>query len=333
MKRFKFPFAYKPKVNLKNTVVYSLILKQQILNFLTNRYKCINVDPTLVADIKNSVLSYFAGDRPISFDNKSNNLILTINSTQDNYLSLLRNKIKNENFICFAPNFVRDSKQTNLDSILNWTINVELSMALSLKTQYFTDVLKQVYYDIVNLANLPELKKIYHGSCSKINPKSIAIIDAQKLESLYPTLSLKEGFNHYCNQHKFVIVQNNLKQLKSGSSLSSLIPTAQDKYLSCGLYAYDEINDQPIHLLNICKRPDGEVAKQQVLDINPDELSNGLYDPKLFESEKQTNISITINFSNLLLFFLDKVHLAEVVKSVWPSDFLDFVKKEHIEIF
>ena len=60
MRRFKFPFAYEPKVNLKNTVVYSLILKQQLLDFLINKYKCILVDPTLVVDNKNSVLSYFA---------------------------------------------------------------------------------------------------------------------------------------------------------------------------------------------------------------------------------------------------------------------------------
>lgn len=332
MKRFKFPFAYEPKVNIKNTIVYSSILRNLIFNYLYDKYKCVYIDPAMIVDNKQSSLAYITGDRMIGFDNKSNNSIFMFNSVQDNYLLLLSNMFKNEHIFTFAPFIKRDAKQTNLDSIINWEFSVELSMPINLNIDYFTTLAKETYIALTNLANSPELKKIYSINKSKANIIDIAVVDAQKIESSYPTLSLEEAFTHYCSEHKFVVVQNNIKKLRSGKSLGTFVPTAQDCELSCGLYVYDETNNKPIHLINVCKRPEGIVSKNQLLEINPYELTNELYDSRIFEKDHPTNISLVINFTNLLFFFLDKVHIAEVVKSVWPDEFIDFVNKEKIEI-
>ncbi|MCQ2956641.1 MAG: hypothetical protein MJ233_02030 [Mycoplasmoidaceae bacterium] len=119
MKRFNFPFAYEPKVNLKDTILYSSILKQQIIDYLIDRFKCIPLDPALIVDNKKSSLAYAFGDRIMSFDNKTNNSIFCFNSQQDNYLMLLSSTLKNENILMFAPYIRRDAAQTNLDSIIN----------------------------------------------------------------------------------------------------------------------------------------------------------------------------------------------------------------------
>lgn len=333
MKRFKFPFAYEPKVNVKNTMIYSSILKNKIFEYLNNKYKCIYVDPAMVVDNKQSSLAYVNGDRVISFDNKPNNSIFMFNSAQDNYLLLLSNIFKNQHIVTFAPFIRRDAKQTNLDSIINWEIAIELSMPINLNIDYFATLIRETYVALTNIANSNDLKNIHVLDKNKSNAVDFAVIDAQKIESSYPTLSLEEAFTHYCSEHKFVIVQNNIKKLRSGKALSAFIPTAQDSELSCGLYVYDETNNKPIHLINVCKRPDGIVSKNQLLETNPYEITNELYDSKIFEKDHPTNISLVINFTNLLFFFLDKVHLAEVVKSVWPDEFIDFVNKENIEIF
>ncbi|XQP55432.1 MAG: hypothetical protein ACOQNV_01565 [Mycoplasmoidaceae bacterium] len=333
MKRFKFPFAYEPKVNVKNTIIYSSILKNKIFEYLNNKYKCVYVDPAMVVDNKQSSLAYVNGDRVISFDNKPNNSIFMFNSAQDNYLLLLSNTFKNQHIATFTPFIRRDAKQTNLDSIINWEIAVELSMPINLNIDYFATLIRETYAALTNIANSNDLKSIHVLDKHKSNTVNFAVIDAQKIESLYPTLTLEEAFTHYCSEHKFVIVQNNIKKLRSGKTLSAFIPTAQDSELSCGLYVYDEINNKPIHLINVCKRPEGIVSKNQLLDTNPYEITNELYDSRIFEKDHPTNISLVINFTNLLFFFLDKVHLAEVVKSVWPDEFIDFVNKEKIEIF
>ncbi|MCQ3915296.1 MAG: hypothetical protein MJ195_00650 [Mycoplasmoidaceae bacterium] len=119
MKRFKFPFAYEPKVNLKNTIVYSSILRDCVFSYLKDKYKCVYIDPAMVVDNKQSALAYVAGDRMIGFDNKPNNSIFMFNSVQDNYLLLLSNMFKNEHIFTFAPFIKRDATQTNLDSIIN----------------------------------------------------------------------------------------------------------------------------------------------------------------------------------------------------------------------
>lgn len=333
MKRFKFPFAYEPKVNLKNTIVYSSIFKQHIFDFLKNKYKCINIDPTFIVGNKNSQVSYLFGDRMMSFDNKANNSIYLLNSAQDNYLLLAGKTLKNENFITYAPFIKRDATQTNLDSIINWQIDVELSMPLNLNMNYFTTLARETFYSIANIANNSELKKIHRPDYKKINPKDFDIVSAQKIENSYPTLPLHEAFAHYCSQHKFVIVVGNLRKLKSGKNFEQSIPTAQDNDLSCGLYVYDKVNNKPINLINVCKRPDGITSKKQLSDTNPIELANELYDKNLFIKDRPTNISLVINYTNLLFYFLDKIHLAEVVKSVWPDEFIKFVKTEKIEIY
>ena len=141
--------------------------------------------------------------------------------------------------------------------------------------------------------------------------KDFTIVDAQKIESLYPTLSLNEGFKHFCSQHKFVIVQNNIKKLRSGKSLEPFIPTAQDNDLSCGLYVYDKINGQPIQLINVCKRPDGFISHKQLNDTNPIELTNELYHPNLFDKnsgitkifKKTTELPFKFIYHNFMFIF------------------------------
>lgn len=333
MKRFNFPFAYKPKVDLKNTIIYSSLFRQALLSQLQNKYKCVNIDPAFIVDNKQSAISYLNGDRIISFDNKANNSICSFNSTQDNYLMLQSNKFKIENLISFAPFIKRDAKQSNLDSVINWVVDVELSMPVNLNMDFFVTLAKETFYMIVNIINTPELKQIHTVNNKKINANNFIEVEAQKIESSYPTLSLQEAFNHFCYENEFVIIKNNLKKLKSGKSIEPSVPTAQDNNLSCGLYVYDKINNQPFQLISVCKRPDGKTSYRQLNNTNPLEITNELYDENVFGQERPTNISLVINFTNLLFYFLDKVHLSEVVKSVWPDEFIEFTKAEKIEIF
>ncbi len=198
---------------------------------------------------------------------------------------------------------------------------------------YFIGLAKQTFHDLINITNISELKRICKIDSRKLPHKDFTIIDAQKIDTLYPTLSLSEGFKHFCSLHKFVIVTNNIKKLKSGETLEKNIATSQDNNLSCGLYVYDPINQQPLLLINVCKRPDGSTSKAQLNESNPLEMTNDLYDHRLFNKKRPTNISLIICYSNLLFYVLDKVHLSEVVKSVWTKDFLDFINIEKIEIF
>lgn len=333
MKRFHFPFDYKPSVSLQDTVVYANKLKQAIFSFLQEQYKAIYLDPALLVPNKESSLSYAHLDRFVSFDNKANNLISAFNNCQDNYFTIAATKFKRKNIYTYAPLIKRDAKLTNTSSMINWLINFELAMPEdNLNIKYFDSFAKQLFDKIVSLITKAEFKKIYSVSNKKIKVDDWKIIDAQKVENSYPTLDLNQALNHICANNRFVIIENNFKRLKSNKSIEPFVATAQDLDCSCGLYVYDYVNDTSINLINICKRTSGDKAYEQLRSTNPIELDNEIYDQKLFDKDRPTNMSVTINFTNLIYYLLDKVHLAEVVASVWPDEFLEFVKTEKIDI-
>ncbi len=333
MKRFHFPFDYKPKVSLEDTVVYASKLKQEIFTFFKEQYKAIYLDPALIVPNKESSLAYKSNDRFVSFDNKASNLVSAINNCQDNYLTIASSKFKRKNICTFAPLIKRDVKLSNTSSMINWIIDLELAMPEDyLNNKYFIDFAKQLFGKIVSFVNKSELKKIYEVSNKKIKVSDWKVVEAQKLENSYLTLTLKQGLNHICSSNRFVIIENNFKKLKSNQSIEQYSVTAQDWENSCGIYVYDYINEAPINLINICKRPSGDKSYNQLRNTNPLELDNEIYDQIIFDKDRPTNMSVTINFTNLIYYLLDKVHLAEVVSSVWPEDFLEFVKTEKIDI-
>ncbi len=333
MKRFNFPFNYKPAVSLKDTLVYANGLKENIFSFFEAQYKTIYLDPALVVPCKNTYLAYENDDRFVSFDNKANNLISAFNNCQDNYFTLAANKFRRRNICTFAPLIRRDAKLTNTSSMVQWIIDLELAMPEdNLNINYFSSFIQDLYKKILSFCEKPSLQKIHNINPKKKAPRSWKILDARKIERSYPTLSLEQSVNHICSNNRLAIVTNNFKKLKSNKSIEQYVPTAHDLDCSCGLYVYDYANDSTINLINICKRPTGKKSFEQLKSSNPIELENEIYDSKLFDKTRLTNMSITINFTNLLYYLLDKIHLAEVVSSVWTDEFMEFVETEKIEI-
>jgi len=334
MKRFNFPIDYKPKVSLHDTLIYSSSLKNAIFGFLYEQYKTIYIDPCLFVSNLQSCLCYTWQDRYVSFDNKINDLIACFNSTQHNFLMLASKLFHNENYATFAPAFNRDAKLTNLSSMLSWMIHVELAMPEeNMNDNYFVKFCQILFDRIAKIVKTNELAKLYEVDEAKFKPvDGFNVAEANKIERNYPTLSLADGFNLYCAKNKFVIVKGVFKPLKTNQSIQPTIPTSYDQDCCCGLYVYDYVNDEPINLINIFKRPDGEKAFTQLNKSNPIELENHVYNDELFDKNRKVNLGITINFSNLLFYLLDKVHLAEVVSSVWSDEFIKFIKEEKIEI-
>lgn len=334
MKRYNFPFDYEPKLDIKNTMLYSSTLKQLIFNYYTNKYHVIYVDPALLVTTKNSACGHANNDRTISFDNKVTNTTVSLNNVQDNYLMIQSSVLKNQNLLSYVPFIRRDAKQTNTESVFNWNIVLDLAMPKeNLNIDYFCNGIKTLFGEICNITRNEELKKIFTVQTKKVRPYGFSIITLQKLEDEYPTLSIKEALRHYVAKHNFTIVINNYKKTESNQWLESPVLTAIDFELCCGLYVYDDVNDEAINIINICKRPDGKVSYNQLNAFNPIELTNNLYDERIFDKDRPTNMSVSINFTNLLYYLLDKIHLSEVVASIWPDEFIEFVKKAKIEIF
>ena len=334
MQRYNFPYNYKPKISLEDTYLYSSYFYQYLINFFTKKYDAHLVVAPHATSFSKNIKSYSKNVREICFDNLNTNQIFLINQNVDTYLMSLSNIFKDKALICLNQTINRDAKLTNVDSIVNIDLHLEIPSLISHQTtKHFSNLILQIFADIVQVMCQNELLKIYQISSSKKTNKKYVCVGAQKIENDYPFFKLENAFDHFCSQSKKnVIVLDSLKQLKSENFFKQPNFVSQNLNASCSLYVFDNNSQKAINLIDITSRPSGQQAKDQLLKYNTVEFDQKIYDPGLFSSSRPQNTSIVIHCSNVLFYFLDKIHLAEVVKSVWTDDFIDFCEINKIKI-
>lgn len=318
MERYNFPYNYKPKITLEDTYLYSSYFYQYLIQFFAKKYDAHFVVAPQVASFSKNIRSCQKNAREICFDNLNTNQIFLINQNVDTYLMSLSNIFKDKALICLNQTINRDAKLTNVDSVVNIDLYLEIpSLAFDQTTKHFSNLILQIFADIIQVMSQSELLKIYHTSASKKADKKYAYIEAQKIEDDYPFFELEKAFDHYCSQSKKnVIVLNSLKQLKSENFFKQPNFVSQNLNASCSLYVFDSNNQKAINLIDIAARPTGQQAKDQLLKYSAIEIDQKMYDQDIFSVSRPQNTSIVIHCSNVLFYFLDKIHLAEVVKSV-----------------
>lgn len=334
MQRYNFPYNYKPKISLENTYLYSSYFYQHLIHFFTKKYDAHLVVAPNVASFSKNIKSYSKNAREICFDNLNTDQIFLINQNVDTYLLMLSNVFKNKALICLNQTINRDAKLTNVDSMVNVDLYLDIPSLISNQTtKHFSNLILQILTDITQIMSQNELLKIYRTSTFKKNSKKYIYIDAQKIENDYPFFKLERAFDHYCSQNKKnVIVLDSLKQLKSENFFKQPNFVSQNLNASCSLYVFDNNNQKAINLIDITSRPSGQQAKDQLLKYNAVEFDQKMYDQSIFSTSRPQNTSIVIHCSNVLFYFLDKIHLAEVVKSVWTDNFIDFCEINKIKI-
>lgn len=331
MKRYNFPYSYKPKVNFKDTLRYISLFKKELMDRLQKKYDAIEIFTPIASTLTNSNNAIYPDQRQIIFDNKFSDNIFQVNSQLDNYFCLISNELNPISVIGFYDIINRDAKLNNLDSLTTQTIMLDYYDLLeNHNIDYLNRLIKEIYKLVIETTKEESLTKIY--SASNLATSIIKTISTQEIEDHYPTIQLQQGFTHYVNENNLVILNKPFITLKSGRIYKKGLAVSQSFNNSCILYAYNQFNDKEIELITIASRPNGQLAKDQLLKQNPFEYDNKIYDQALFDEKRAQSISININFSNLMLFLLKKVHLAEVSKSIWEQDFLDFVKDEKIKI-
>ena len=334
MQRFNFPYNYKPKVSLEDTYLYSSYFFQHLIQFFIKKYNAQFVIAPSTASFTKNIKSHPKNVREICFDNLTTNQIFLINQNVDTYLMSLSNIFKEVAFVCLNQTINRDAKLNNVDSVVNVDLNLEIPSLVSSQTsKAFSDLILQIYSDIIQVASQNELLKIYHPFAAKKNNKKYVCVTAQKIEDNYPFFDLEKAFDHFCSQaKKNVILVDSIKQLKSEKFFKQPNFVSQNLNASCSLYVFDANNQKAINLIDIVARPTGQQAKDQLLKYNAIEFDQNVYDQDIFSSSRPQNTSIVIHCSNILFYFLDKIHLAEVVKSVWTNDFIEFCKINKIKI-
>lgn len=334
MKRFLFPSNYKPEIDFLSTIKYMEVYKNQLIKFLQTKFDAISISVPVASSISDSYNLCNHGQRRINFDNKYSHEAFQINSVNDNYFRFLLNDLTKENIksiISFYCQNKRDSLLTNLDSFCSQVVHVEYNTLLEEhNVEKFKNWFIIFWKEILSINNSDEVKNIFLAKERIKN--EIKFVNVKTIVDLYPLLPVQKAFQLYCAKYKLVVLTDPNLKMSSGQYFSEGLATCDNFNCTSILYIYSSIHSEPIPIIKIASRPIGQLAKDQLLQISPSIYDEGLMNKRLFDKDLIQTLGFTFYFSNLMLINMQKIHLAEVISSIWTKSFEDFIKLENIKV-
>lgn len=305
-----FPINYKPKYDLDKTISFINDFNLAFISMLEERFNSIQVDYPLISHVDGTNMNDCIY-RKISFDNASSKLPYIVNSENFDYFKQLGSKLNissDKSLIAKTKLINRDSKLTNTDSLIKDVLYLYTTQQTT--HNEFKDSAKSLIESIVNSFKIifnEELLKKYN-----ITDKDIENINVANIKDIIPKRLRQEEYSQYIDMY-----------------LSSKGPT-----LILGT------DDATLNEFSECNNKD--------LTKNNETASLYIYIPKIKSRIRllkfySLNISIredigehrflvAFDLSNFYMYLLDKLHIAEVVASVWDDEFIQFTKTNNIKI-
>lgn len=150
-------------------------------------------------------------------------------------------------------------------------------------------------------------------------PKTVFFITSQKLEDCYPDLSPKERERVITKEKGAVFIIGIGDTLKSGVVHDLRSPDYDDWSLDGDLLVYDKTLDKEIEITSMGIRVDEESLMKQLLKSKCMDRVDLPYHQMILKKELPYSIGGGIGVSRVLLFLLQKKHIAEVQASSWSS--------------
>lgn len=333
---FLFPSNYKPKINLADTLIYINRYREFLIKLLIAKYNLINIEAPIVADLDLNTNNFKLDARLIDFDNKTNYKVYELY----NDISLwIKQKMKqfnvkaNNGLYTIYKKINRDSKLNNLDSMIQEIIHLEYRPIEELNNQ---KGINQLFFELIqSIVGLNEIEIIKGHKTNKFfqKDKSPKFITLKELVHIYPTIDVNKALKDYIRENGPTVLFSPMLETINGTLNVDCYAMTDDYNLTGILYVYNRTTDQVVPLVKISSRPSQEAAYDQTIGVFNDIFEKGIYNKKILKAFDLKSIGIDIYFSNLMLVCLQKVHLAEVVSSVWKEDLIEYCKENDIEIF
>ena len=150
-------------------------------------------------------------------------------------------------------------------------------------------------------------------------PKTITFITSQELEDLYPELSPKEREKEITKEKGAVFIIGIGDTLKSGRVHDLRSPDYDDWSLDGDLLLYDKALSREIEITSMGIRVDEKSLVEQLRKSKCMDRLDFPYHQKIIKKELPYSIGGGIGVSRVLLFLLQKHHIAEVQASSWST--------------
>jgi len=161
-------------------------------------------------------------------------------------------------------------------------------------------------------------------------PKTIFFITSQDLEDMYPDKAPKEREELIVRDKKAVFIIGIGDKLKSGIPHDLRSPDYDDWSLDGDLFVYDKILNKALELSSMGIRVDEESLISQLKKSDCLDRLELPYHQKISKCELPYTIGGGIGQSRLLMFLLEKAHIALVQASSWEAKTLEKLKDKKI---
>lgn len=302
MSKHFFQSNYKPKFDFKQTINFIQSFDKILIDKICEKYSSQLVNFPLTRSIKTfEVTNLFP--RNIIFDNANTDYLFSLNENPIDFFIQKSNDFHSiKSFVSKTSIFNRDSELTNTDSINKDVLFLYMfySNISVLDTSF-----KRITNSCISLIN-----EALIGCFEKLESKKINKINVKNTWDVFNKKSVdKEKFiNEYIYKNNPTLFIGTPLESSNESNELQMSNVEHKKYCA-SFYVY-------------VPRLNNKLRLFKIFPVEFDEIQ---------EKDGQ-NFLIQFDLSNIYLYALDKVHIAEVVASSWPEDFIDFVKTNNIKI-
>ncbi len=161
-------------------------------------------------------------------------------------------------------------------------------------------------------------------------PKKLFFITSQELEDMYPDITPKERERLIVKKEKAVFIIGIGDKLKSGIPHDLRSPDYDDWKLNGDLLVYSKTLDKEIEISSMGIRVDEESLLSQLKKSKCMDRLKAPYHQKILKCELPYSIGGGIGISRVLMFLLEKTHIAEIQASSWGKETLECLKGKKI---
>ncbi|MFJ1522505.1 asparagine synthetase AsnA [Spiroplasma sp. ald] len=331
---FGIEIGYSSILTLRETVEAISLIKRELVRRFIIQFNLLKVDaPLITTEEKGFNDDFRMTERPIDFDISPTNLVGEILQSHNKWR---RNAIKqhelleNEGILTTAMVLRRDIKQSNSQAVsfseIGFDLLLEEKDITLLKIKQTIDKATNIVSNVedILLLKFPQLNKKFK---KKLNWTSQ--IELQKAMRL---LSYQERLNRYTRENGATILYG-LKNSITNNTIE--ISESQDVFnweLYAKIFVYDFVLEKAICIGYCAATVNRDVLKSQLAVTKETSKLRTEYDAKVATNDLPVTLSFGLFKSQLDLFLLEKQHIGEVIASVWSDDFLEYVKKNGIEI-
>ena len=269
-------------------------------------------------------------ERPVSFGIKADGdsqAVIVHSLAKWKRMALARYGCKPGEGLYTVMNAIRADEE--LDDIHSLHVNQFDWERVMTKEERSVDFLKMIVRKIYGVLRATEhAVEERYPEIKALLPKDIHFIHAQELETMYPTLTIKEREHAICKQYGAVFIIGIGGDLASGLPHDGRAPDYDDwstktadgfKGLNGDILVWHPVLGHSLELSSMGIRVDKEALMRQLIIRGNHDRTGLTFHSMLLDDKLPLSIGGGIGISRLSMYFLRKAHIGQVQASIWPD--------------